>query len=52
MAKKIGFKPKWTERDIQVVEAFAKKHTGKEPGLGPDEYVKWLYGKGEYVICQ
>ena len=43
MVKKIGFKPEWTERDIKVAEDFAKRHTGKEPGLDSDEYVKWLY---------
>lgn len=44
MAKKAGFKPEWTKRDTKIAEEFVKQHTGKEPGLDSDEYVKWLYG--------
>ncbi|MDE0090652.1 MAG: hypothetical protein OXP12_04765 [Thaumarchaeota archaeon] len=44
MGRTEGFEPEWTERHTQIAQQFAKQHTGKEPGLDSDEYVKWLYG--------
>lgn len=41
---KIGFKPVWEEYHSKRAKEFQATHTGKEPALGSDEYVKWLYG--------
>lgn len=41
--EKKGFKPEWTDAHAKDAADFQDWYKGDEPGLGPDEYVKWLY---------